>query len=173
MVLNPTCEPEKSPVSVKFKRLTANAVVPTKAHPTDAGYDITATSAYIDKCGNAVYGTGLALEIPEGYAGFLFPRSSVCATDIALTNAVGVVDSHYRGEVKFKFRPTPMFTNVPRTAPEDSLYTGVLPFSPKIYQPGERIGQLIVLPVPDVTFIECDSLSDTDRGEGGYGSSGK
>lgn len=91
-------------MKIKIKKLSSDAVMPTKAHPTDAGFDLVATSRNIDDYGNLVYGTGLAFEIPEGYVGFLFPRSSISKKNLILTNSVGVLDCHYPGEVTFKFK---------------------------------------------------------------------
>ena len=140
---------------VKIKKLHENAVIPAYAKPGDAGLDLTATSVVTDEYGNVVYGTGLAIEIPYGYAGLLFPRSSNSKTDLYLTNHVGVVDSGYRGEIMFKYRPL----------------DGIL--NSRIYQVGERVGQIVILPYPAVSFEEVEQLSDTERGEGGYGSTGK
>ena len=140
---------------VKIKKLHENAVIPAYAKPGDAGLDLTATSVVTDEYGNVVYGTGLAIEIPYGHAGLLFPRSSNSKTDLYLTNHVGVVDSGYRGEIMFKYRPL----------------DGIL--NSKIYQVGERVGQIVILPYPAVSFEEVEQLSDTERGEGGYGSTGK
>ncbi len=159
-------------MKVKIKKLSENAVMPTKAHASDAGFDLVATSREIDDMGNIVYGTGLAFEIPEGYAGFIFPRSSISKTNIALTNAVGVVDSHYRGEVTAKFKPVPMVNEQTDTKGnklliqdgDEAVYA---------YAVGERIAQLIIMPYPEIEFEEADKLSDTDRGTGGYGSTGK
>lgn len=140
-------------MEVKIKRLDPRAVVPKKAHASDAGFDLVAVSAgYEDGCW--VCHTGLAFEIPEGYMGLMFPRSSIVKKDMSMANAVGVIDSNYRGEVTGRFR-----------------LAGMLEF-PK-YQAGERFAQLIVMPYPDVEFVECDELSETDRGAGGYGSTGK
>ena len=81
-------------MEIKIKKLTDNAVIPHKAHPTDAGFDLTATSCDFDiKTGTIMYGTGIAVEIPEGYVGLVFPRSSICKKDMTLTNCVGVIDS--------------------------------------------------------------------------------
>ena len=93
-------------MKVKIKKLCESAVIPTYAKPGDAGMDLVATSRIFDKYGNVEYGTGIAMEIPEGYVGLLFPRSSICKQDLALANAVGVVDSCFRGEIKFKFKHT-------------------------------------------------------------------
>lgn len=143
-------------MKIKIKKLSDNAVMPAKAHPTDAGFDLYATSKTVDDYGNVVYGTGLAFEIPEGYAGFLFPRSSNAKKNLLLTNSAGVLDCHYRGEVTFKFRCIHRLDEEPRT-----------------YAIGDRIGQLIVMPIPEVEFEFADKLSETDRGEGGYGSTGR
>jgi len=140
---------------VKIKKLHENAVIPAYAKPGDAGLDLTATSVVTDEYGNVVYGTGLAIEIPYGYAGLLFPRSSNSKTDLYLTNHVGVVDSGYRGEIMFKYRP----------------YNGLV--DSKVYSVGERVGQIVILPYPSVSFEEVEQLSDTERGDGGYGSTGK
>ena len=80
-------------MKVKIKKLCENAVIPSYAKPGDAGMDLVATSRMFDKYGNVEYGTGLAMEIPEGYVGLIFPRSSISKKDLALTNAVGVIDS--------------------------------------------------------------------------------
>ncbi len=100
----------------------------------------------------ATYGTGLSIEIPEGYVGLIFPRSSICKTTMTLTNSVGVIDSGYRGELKAIFR---------LTGPHEMDY--------KI---GDRIGQLMIVPIPTVEIEEVTELSTSIRGTGGFGSSG-
>ena len=142
-------------MEVKIKKLHPDAAIPVYSKPGDAGLDLTATSIDDDSYGNIVYGTGLAVEIPEGYVGLLYPRSSNSKTDLYLTNHVGVIDSGYRGEIMFKFRPI--------NGIEDAY----------IYAVGDRIGQLIIMPYPSIKFVETDELSDTDRGDGGFGSTGK
>ena len=139
-------------MKVRFKKLVPEAVIPTRAHPTDAGFDLTCTIVMYG--GDRIaYGTGIAVEIPKGYVGLIFPRSSIYKKDLLLSNAVGVVDSGYRGEVMLKFR---------------SIGT-----EEEVYEVGDRIGQLIILPYPEIEFEEVDELSDSDRGTGGYGSTGK
>lgn len=161
-------------MKVRFKKLNEKAVMPTKAHATDAGFDLTATSREVDDDnGSVVYGTGIAVEIPEGYVGFVFPRSSICKKDLALSNAVGVIDAGYRGEIMAKFKPT-----LPAWEGEDDGKTETLVggYSEcefvESYEVGDRIAQLIILPYPEVEFVEADSLSGSERGEGGYGSTG-
>ena len=146
-------------MKVKIKKLSENAVVPKYAHDTDAGLDLVATSIQWDEDGNFVYGTGLAFEIPKGYVGLIFPRSSNAKKELVLSNSVGVVDSGYRGEVTFKFKPTK----------EVNTSNPII----EIYDIGDRIGQLIILPYPKIEFEEADELSKSERGEGGYGSTGK
>ena len=93
-------------LKINIKKLVPEAVIPSYAKPVDAGMDLVATSIGIDEYNNTVYGTGIAIEIPEGYVGLIFPRSSNAKTDLYLTNHVGVIDSGYRGEIMFKFRAT-------------------------------------------------------------------
>jgi len=144
-------------MEIKFKKLDPRAVAPVRAHNSDAGFDLTAThiTTELNECGQLilVYHTDLAFEIPEGYMGLLVPRSSVFKKSIILTNSPGVIDAGYRGEVMGKFRST----------------TDVVP---AVFQEGERFAQLLIVPVPDVQMIESDTLSESDRGEGGYGSTG-
>lgn len=143
-------------MKIKIKKLVENAVLPTYAKSGDAGLDLTATSWNLDDYGNFVYHTGLAIEIPEGYVGLVFPRSSVSKKKLFLTNAVGVIDSGYRGEITAKFKKLDLKN-------EKSSF----------YEVGERIAQLIILPYPQIEFEEVKELTKTERGIGGYGSSGK
>ncbi|NBW33900.1 MAG: dUTP diphosphatase [Cytophagia bacterium] len=163
-------------MKIKIKRLHPDAVVPSYAKPGDAGMDLTAVSKVYDKDGNVSYGTGLAFEIPEGYVGLLFPRSSNSKKDLLLSNSVGVLDSGYRGEVSFKFKPAAFFGGNLETVGIDSeTYeeTFLSPTDLTEYSVGERIGQIIILPYPQITFQEVEELSTTERGEGGFGSTGK
>jgi dUTP pyrophosphatase len=138
---------------VKIKKLHNNAVIPQYAKAGDAGMDLVATEV-IDGYGFSVtYGTGLAMEIPEGFVGLVFPRSSIRKYDLSLTNCVGVIDSGYRGEIQATFRKE---AGIPS----------------KRYEVGDKIAQMIILPYPAIQFIETDELSDTERGEGGFGSTG-
>ena len=141
-------------MKIRVKKLSADAVIPSKAHASDAGFDMTCTRFEVTNGELFTYHTDIAVEIPDGNVGLLFPRSSIYKQDLLLTNSVGVVDSGYRGEVMFKFKPI---------AYEVKQH----------YQVGDRIGQLIIIPYPDVEFVEAEELSDSERGEGGYGSSGR
>ena len=141
-------------LEVKFKKLNPNAELPEYAHNGDAGLDLKATSReYSEKFKCNIYGTGLAVEIPEGYVGLLFPRSSIRKYSLALTNCVGVIDSTYRGEIMITFRPQAIG-------------------SEEIYNVGDKICQLIIMPYPIIKPIEATELSETERGENGHGSSG-
>lgn len=162
-------------MKVKIKKLNDKAVMPSKAHATDAGFDLVATSRSIDDKGNIVYGTGLAFEIPEGYAGFIFPRSSISKKDLVLTNGVGILDAGYRGEVmaKFKFVVSAWRHKSLKGKRKENFYPNYDNPNYEIYDIGERIAQLIIMPYPETEFEEADELSTTDRGEGGYGSTGK
>ena len=176
-------------MQVKIKKLHPDAVVPSYAHETDCGLDLTAVSKITDKYGNVVYGFGLAFEIPEGYAGFIFPRSSNHKSGLLLTNCVGIVDSGYRGEVTAKFasrfviaRPRKfidklkMLFETRESFGKTSYYdiNSSVCWDDKInYNVGDRVAQMVILPYPKVEFVEVDELSDTERGTGGYGSTGK
>ena len=153
-------------LKIKIKKLHENAVVPKYAKSGDAGLDLTATT-YEHVNGRHVYGTGLAIEIPEGYVGLIFPRSSICKKDLRLTNSVGVIDSGYRGEIKF------FFENDNMESSELHMFQTGAGYRRAMYKIGDRIGQLIVLPYPKIEFEEVTDLSNTERGKGGFGSSGQ
>ena len=150
-------------MKVKIKKLVPEAVIPFYATQGDAGMDLTATWMDTDEYGNVVYGFGLAFEIPEGYMGLVFPRSSNAKKALTLTNSIGVIDSGYRGEVTVKFKPTQYF----RSEVFDNM-----PMK-KMYQVGERVAQIIIVPFPTIEFEEADELSETERGAGGYGHTGE
>lgn len=138
-------------MKVSIKKLHPEATIPKYAKPGDAGIDLTATSKK-QEGKNIVYGTGLAIEIPEGHVGLLFPRSSLTNYDLSLGNHVGIVDSGYRGELLFKFKRTDL-----------QLFA-------KEYETGDRIGQLLIIPYPKVELVEVKELSSSERGSSGYGS---
>ena len=164
---------------MKVKTKIINKEIPTAplqyAKNGDAGIDLTATSKNYDEHGNACYGTNRGFEIPDGYVGLLFPRSSNSKTNLVLSNSVGVIDSGYRGEVMFKFKTTiRTVTNlfdVARNGNDENL--NVLNGFGNSYEIGDRIGQLIILPYPTIEFEESEELSETERGSGSYGSTGK
>ena len=138
---------------INIKKTNELATIPKYAHSTDAGMDLVAvsmneTDKYIE------YDTGIAIEIPKGYVGLVFPRSSVSKLDLVQANSVGVIDSSYRNSIKVRFKKLK----------DDGVCR---------YVPGERIAQLIILPYPMIGFNEVEKLSDSDRGLGGFGSTGK
>ena len=142
-------------MKVKIKKLHSKAVVPRYAKPGDAGLDLTAVSMKLDSSSAGrelvTFGIGLAVEIPEGHVGLLFPRSSVYKSGLTLTNSVGVIDSGYRGEIMMKFQVSAVSN---------------------MYKVGDRVGQLLIVPYPQIEFDEVEELSSTERGQGGYGSTG-
>lgn len=161
-------------LKVKIKKLSENAVVPSYSKSGDAGMDLTAVSKTYDEEGNVCYSTGLAFEIPSGYVGLLFPRSSNAKKDLILSNSVGILDSGYRGEVMFKFKPGIRVCHLNTKQHHESHIPHLIHYSAKgeNYQIGDRIGQIIVIPYPEIEFEEVEELSKTERGEGGYGSTG-
>ena len=138
-------------MKVNIKKLHPDAIIPQYAKDGDAGMDLTAVDVTSDYT-HLTYRTGLAIEIPKGFVGLLFPRSSVYKTGQQLSNCVGVIDSGYRGEIMMKFS---------------------LSLHGNEYQVGDRVGQLIIMPYPSIDFVETSDLSATDRGSGGYGSTGQ
>jgi dUTP pyrophosphatase len=141
-------------MKVNIKKIHPDAVIPSYAKVGDGGMDLVATSIISEEVFQITYGLGIALEIPEGFVGLVFPRSSIRKTDLSLTNCVGVVDSGYRGELQATFRK----------------HKGVVSTS---YAIGERVCQLMIIPHPTIEFNEVNELSNTERGEGGFGSTGK
>lgn len=146
-------------MNINIKKNHPDAVIPSYAKRGDAGMDLIAVSAKVlvdsltDEDTKLEVDSGLSFEIPEGYVGLVFPRSSIKGTGVRLSNAVGVIDSGYRGTVKSVFDIT-----------DKSLV---------YYEKGDKFAQLIILPYPSIQFIPVDELSSTDRGEGGFGSTGK
>jgi dUTP pyrophosphatase len=141
-------------IDVNIKKLNDSAVIPTYAKDGDAGMDLVATEILSNTTFDVTYGTGIALEVPKGFVGLVFPRSSVRKYDLTLSNSVGVIDSGYRGELQVTFK---------KTNGLDSLK----------YNVGDRIAQITILPYPKINFKKVDNLSDSERGEGGFGSTGK
>lgn len=147
-------------IKVKLKKLSKKAIIPKKAYPTDACFDLVAVSVSYDQENRAyVYGTGLAMEIPEGYVGRIFPRSSNRKTDCYLPNSVGVIDCHYRGEIMVTYK--------------DIMESSIPCETDAPYKIGDRIAQICFDKVIPTELVEVDELSETDRGEGGHGSTGR
>jgi len=141
-------------VLVKVKKLDSSAVVPTYSKVGDAGMDLTITKEIENTTFSVSYGFGIAMEIPKGFVGLIFPRSSIRNQDLILSNCVGVIDSGYRGELQATFK---------KTNGLDSIK----------YKVGERGAQIVILPYPTIYMTEVPELSNTERGDGGFGSTGK
>jgi len=141
-------------IELPVRRLRDDATLPAQAYAGDAGLDLAACGRHeVGPGERAVIPTGLAVEIPDGYGGFVLPRSGLAArSGITLLNAPGLIDAGYRGEVQVVFHNT------------DREETFVV-------EPGMRIAQLVVLPVPDIALVEREELAESERGERGFGSS--
>jgi dUTP pyrophosphatase len=150
---------------VKFKKLRPDAVIPRYSKPGDAGMDLTSISRN-DEEYFTEFGTGIAVEIPEGYVGLLFPRSSVSKTHHILANHVGVIDSGYRGEIKLRFK------SLSKMATYKGYPDVEYALIPNGYNVGDKVGQLIILPYPRIELIEVNELSDSERKSDGFGSTG-
>ena len=140
-------------MKVKIKKLHKDAVIPKYSRPGDAGMDIVALGVLKQSKEQVSYGTGIAVEIPEGHVGLIFPRSSIKNYELMLSNSVGVIDSGYRGEIQVTF---------------NTRFWGDI-----VYKKGEKIAQMIIMPYPQIEMEEVEELSSTERGEGGFGSTGK
>ena len=144
-------------MNINLKKLTKTAIIPTRGSSQAAGYDLYADidePVTIEPHMTEIIHTGIAIEIPDGYFGAIFARSGLAAKQgLRPANCIGVCDSDYRGEYMVALH-------------NDSIIT-------RIVNPGERIAQLIVMPYLHVEFNETDELTSTERGEGGFGSTGK
>lgn len=145
------------PLILKVQKLHPGAVIPKFAKPGDAGLDLVAVEKVSDPegyaIGSTVYRFGLAVEIPEGFVGLMFPRSSIAKYDQTLSNCVGVIDSGYRGELQ-------------------AILSDKIAMA-KQYEVGDRVCQLVIVPYASVEILEAVHLSETVRGTTGFGSSGK
>jgi dUTP pyrophosphatase len=142
-------------IEVRIQRLDRGLPLPSYAHPGDAGADLmTTVDVTISPGERVLVPTGVALALPEGYAGFVHPRSGLAArAGLSIVNAPGTIDAGYRGEVKV-------------------VLVNLDPREPVTLHRGDRVAQLVVHRVETARFVEVDALSETDRGAGGYGSTG-
>ena len=142
-------------ISVPIKRLDPSVELPRYAHPSDAGLDLRANESFdLAPLERRLVPTGLAIALPDGYAGFVQPRSGLAIKKgLSVVNTPGLIDAHYRGELKI------ILINLD---PNETIHI----------DRGERIAQLVIQEVPTVDLIEVDELDETDRGAGGFGSSG-
>lgn len=165
MTLHPT---------IWFKRVNPDAQIPTKAHPSDAAYDLCAMEDVTLRPGEwKMVGSGIACAIPEGYCGMVYPRSGMGCKGLVLKNTVGIIDSHYRGEIKltlFNNNPTHVWADFGGPAKNE----GWMPNTSDIINvhKGDRVAQLCIELVPDTELVEVEELDDTDRGQGSFGSTG-
>lgn len=141
-------------LKVNIKRLHPNSVIPVYSKDGDAGLDLTITEILSNTTFQVSYGFGVAMEIPKGYVGLIFPRSSVRNFELDLSNCVGVIDSGYRGEIQATFNKT----------------NGLDSYK---YSVGDRGAQIIILPYPKTQFVEVPELTKTERNDGGFGHTGK
>lgn len=176
---------------LKVKKLEEEAVIPTLGTVGSAGYDLTATSVRYDEEFDFIeYGTGISVQIPEGFVGLVFPRSSISNTDLALCNSVAVIDSDYRGELKCRFYIKQTYTEVAvefkegifldgdtdrlcfqaYETPQDFYNKHLTDY--KIYSLQDRIAQLVIMPCINPQLIVVTELSETVRNAGGFGSTG-
>lgn len=160
-------------MEIKIKKLHPNAVIPYYVHDGDAAMDVTAVSIEVTE-DYVEYDTGLSFELPEDYVMLIFPRSSNSKKDLVLANAVGVLDSNYRGSLKLRFKLQYRASGMQ----DGKLVTYASSNVPKLdatkwYEVGERVGQIMIIPRPKISFLEVDELTDTNRGDGGFGSTGK
>ena len=147
----------RTSLTVEFAKLSDNAKLPTQGSPQAAGWDLYALEeTKIERRKSSMIKTGLAVAIPEGWEGQIRCRSSLGKKGMIMPNGIGTIDSEYRGELMVL-----------------ATWIGEEDFF--VVQEGERIAQLLFAPVPTVTIVETDyeNLGDTDRGKGGFGSSGK
>lgn len=141
---------------IKFVKLIDTAIIPTRAHASDAGFDIaTPIDITIPASGHqpTKLEIGIAMAIPDGYMGMILPRSSTGSKGLRMANTAGIIDAHYRGPIKVFLL-------------NDSD-------KPLRFTAGQRILQLIIVPVAQFGSIEVDELSKTDRAHGGFGSTGE
>lgn len=154
----------KKIMQLKVKKLDSRATVPTKNNPTDAGFDLYALEDAALRSGETIkIKTGIAMEIPDGYYGQIFERSSLGSKGIARRG--GVIDSSYRGEILVCLHNTNLqhiYGHSPHL--ESSVYTVAA---------GDKIAQIVILPVPQMEIVEVNELSESDRGDKGFGSSGR
>lgn len=154
-------------MKLNFKKSHPNAVTPVYSTDEAAGLDLVATDVYF-RDGSLVCETGIHVEIPKGYAGFLMARSSISKYDLVLANGIGLIDSDYRGQLMFKFKPAQRFDIDGHVYDADSISMN----GPIMYKAGDKIGQLVIKKIEHCELVEVDNLNDTERGTGGFGSTG-
>jgi dUTP pyrophosphatase len=160
-------------MQVKFKKLNSNAKLPVKANPGDACYDVWATEIEVNDS-YIKYKLGFAVEIPEGWEIKIFPRSSISKKDLVLCNSVGTVDAPYRGEVEVRFKvtlPVDVIMHIGNPEMDQVMSSKYKGWVPKIYDLNEAVAQISIQPIHEIEWVESNELTETERGEGGFGSS--
>jgi len=160
-------------MEIKFKKLIPEAKTPYRKYDVDAGFDLFCTSIE-EKPEYIQYNTGIAVEIPEGYVGLIFPRSSVTKYDLMLKNSIGVIDASYRGEIMCRFFETKEikdYIEIENAGVINMVHN--LRNGRKVYKVGERVAQIVFMEIPKITLVETEELSSTERGDGGFGHTGK
>ena len=157
-------------IEVKIKKLHPDAVVPTRVHEFDGGWDVVATE--IIKKSETLYicKLGFAMEIPEGYKLTIVPRSSLTGTELVMQNSPGLGDPSYRGEYQVRFKNLPVGINNKRSVDNVNKSVSELIYNQFPYNVGDRIAQVYLEEVIDMNITVVDELGDTVRGEGGFGS---
>lgn len=141
-------------MEIKLKKLNPEASLPTKAHDIDACFDLVALTERLDVENRYLeYGTGLSISIPSGFCGKIYPRSSIRNKDLVLSNSCGIIDAGYLGEIKVIFK-------------------GLIPVGARRYKVGDKIAQIKIEKVEEIKFVEVNDLGNSERGSGGFGSSG-
>ena len=163
--------------TIRVKRVNPDAQIPTKAHPSDAAYDLCAMEDVTLRPGEwKMVGSGIACAIPEGFCGMVYPRSGMGCKGLVLKNTCGLIDAHYRGEVMlplFNNNPTHVWQDRPSPASNTKITDLVPNTKGTIHiRKGDRVAQMRIELVPDTTLVEVDELDDTDRGVSGFGASG-
>lgn len=156
---------------VKVKRMNPDAPMPVYAHDGDAGFDLCVTRDATLKPGETkILGTGIATSIPKGCVGMVFPRSGLGSRGLTLSNCCGIIDSGYRGEIC-----APLHNNHPRMGIIRRIVARLRGENDGTMsvKAGERVCQMLVMPYGQATLVEADELDDTERGEGGFGSTGR
>jgi len=169
-------------MKVKFKKMNEKAILPSYAKEGDAGLDLYPVEGPIFTEKYIEYDFGISVEIPKGFAGFLFSRSSISKTDLELCNSVGIIDSGYRGSIKARFNFNQFSLDFLQRF--DIEVAGVTQYQRdklidkfmnklSYFEEGKAILQLIIMPVPSIEPEWADELSETPRGSGGFGSTDK
>lgn len=170
---------EYNKLKIEIVKLNKDAKVPFYSKDGDVGMDLTATSRIMSSDDDTQadyieYGTGIAIKIPEGYYGMIYPRSSNSKKDLTLCNSVGIIDSNYTGELKLRYKIDGTYNEFIDFEENEAFVKDANgeSYAQSIYNIGDKIGQLIILPYPTIKFVEVTELQQTNRNSNGFGSTG-